>query len=120
MRQTKRTWMICYDIADPRRLQRVHRIIRRQAIAVQYSVFVAPFTDQEVDALLQLVKAEIDPTEDDVRAYPIKADGAVAWGPDWIGEEMYLMPFPLQGGLAPREGDGEKPEHLQNGTTLAE
>ena len=36
-------WLICYDIADPPRLQRV-RTISRHAVPLQYSVFCTDAT----------------------------------------------------------------------------
>ena len=32
-------YLIAYDIADPKRLVKVHRTLKRQGLPVQYSVF---------------------------------------------------------------------------------
>ena len=32
-------YLIAYDIADPKRLSRVHRALKREGLPVQYSVF---------------------------------------------------------------------------------
>ena len=64
-------WLICYDIADPRRLQRVHRVISRRAIPFQYSIFYVSAIRKDIESLLHAVAAEIDPRRDDVRAYPL-------------------------------------------------
>lgn len=64
-------WLICYDVADPRRLQRVHRVARRQATPLQYSVFHTIATRREVLGMLHDIEEHIDPRQDDVRAYPL-------------------------------------------------
>ena len=64
-------WLLCYDIADPRRLQRVHRVACRHATPLQYSVFHTVATRREVQAIVSEVEAHIDAGHDDVRAYPL-------------------------------------------------
>ena len=64
-------WLLCYDIADPRRLQRVHRIACRHATPLQYSVFHTVATRRELQAIVDEVEDHIDPGHDDVRAYPL-------------------------------------------------
>lgn len=64
-------WLVCYDVADPSRLQRVHRAVSRRAIPFQYSVFLAWGTRSTVEDLLAEVETHIDPRCDDVRAYPL-------------------------------------------------
>lgn len=66
------TWLVCYDIADRRRLARVHRWLVRHAVPVQYSVFIATGTAAEIDALVQGIARRIDPRRDDVRLYPLE------------------------------------------------
>lgn len=68
-----KTWLVAYDIADPRRLRRVHRAVRRAGASVQYSAYSVPARDAELDALLQAVGTFIDPVADDVRAYHLPA-----------------------------------------------
>ena len=72
MPASRRTpWLICYDIADPPRLQRVHRTISRHANPLQYSVFHTNATRSAIAEVLGEVAAHIDPRQDDVRAYPL-------------------------------------------------
>ena len=68
-----RPWLICYDIADPRRLFKVHRYLKHSAIPVQYSVFLAHLTAARLRDVLAGIRERIDEREDDVRAYPIMA-----------------------------------------------
>jgi CRISPR-associated protein Cas2 len=66
-----RSWLIAYDIASPRRLQRVHRKLREHAVPVQYSVFVARCSAAKLGDIRTLLARLIDKREDDVRFYPI-------------------------------------------------
>jgi CRISPR-associated protein Cas2 len=72
------TWLVCYDIASPRRLARVRRWLVRHAVPVQYSVFVATGTAAEIDALVAGLARRIHPRQDDVRLYPLER-GRPAW-----------------------------------------
>jgi len=66
-----RAWLICYDIADPKRLGRLHRHIKQFAQPVQYSVFYFEGNHHQLTRRLQDIATRINPREDDVRAYPI-------------------------------------------------
>lgn len=64
-------WLICYDIADRRRLSRVHRAACRFAVPVQYSVFWARLDRPALNEALRTIAELIDPRADDVRFYPL-------------------------------------------------
>ncbi|MFB1487684.1 MULTISPECIES: CRISPR-associated endonuclease Cas2 [unclassified Thiocapsa] len=66
-------YLIAYDIAHPRRLQRLHRALQAEAIAIQRSVFLVAGTVADIDRLLDRLATLIDPEEDDLRAYPVGA-----------------------------------------------
>ena len=65
------TYVLAYDIADPRRLVRVHRFLREQAFPVQYSVFLAALDTTAIDSILAGLAERIKPQRDDVRVYPL-------------------------------------------------
>jgi len=66
-----RTWLICYDIADPKRLNKVHRTVSQHAMPVQYSVFHLHATPAQIEELLATLRHIIDPQQDDIRVYPL-------------------------------------------------
>ena len=72
-----RTWLVAYDIRDPKRLRSVRRALRKQGIATQYSVFTVLADDAGLDALFAQLANLIDPRQDDVRAYAIPARARV-------------------------------------------
>jgi len=72
-----RTWLVAYDIRDPKRLRSVHRTLRKQGIATQYSLFTLLADDAGLDELFAQLASLIDPRRDDVRAYAIPARARV-------------------------------------------
>lgn len=70
-------YLLAYDIADPRRLQRVHYRLKKRGLAVQQSVFFVHATEGELTTLLDDLATVIKPREDDIRAYPIAHPGEV-------------------------------------------
>lgn len=71
----QRPFLISYDIANPRRLARLHRALRKRAAAIQYSVFLGRFTEAGLAEVRAVISSIIDPAEDDVRIYPLPEGG---------------------------------------------
>jgi CRISPR-associated protein Cas2 len=71
-------YIICYDITSPRRLRRMHRFLKKHAVALQYSVFFFTGDDRQLDRLLAMAQTHIDPKTDDLRAYPLATRGLKA------------------------------------------
>ncbi len=66
-----REHVIAYDIASPRRLTKIHRHLKQVALPIQYSVFLASCSPQELDILLKDLEVMMDLAEDDIRAYTL-------------------------------------------------
>lgn len=64
-----RSWLIAYDIADPKRLRRVHGHLKKLAVPLQYSLFAASGTAQAIGRLRDGLAELINAREDDVRIY---------------------------------------------------
>lgn len=94
-------YLIAYDIAEPRRLQRLHRRLRRDGLAMQESVFLVQCNQGGIGTLMDELAALIHRREDDLRAYPIQ-------GPD----EIWLRGHHATDGSLLRLGHhGGTPEH---------
>lgn len=65
----KVNFLICYDIKDKKRLQKMYRLISNHALQVQYSVYYATLYKTQMDELIKKIQAIIKPKEDDVRIY---------------------------------------------------
>lgn len=69
----KASYLVCYDIADERRLARVYAFLKQRGIHIQYSVFHCRLAWPELLELKSRLQGLIDDDEDDVRLYPLPA-----------------------------------------------
>ena len=84
-------WLIAYDIRDPRRLARVHRLLRSVAFPLQYSVFLGWIKRPELEELVTRLKILIELKQDDVRLYHLPARIHVhVLGKKWLPEGVSL------------------------------
>lgn len=91
-RNQARLYLVCYDIADPKRLVRVHRFLREEGMPVQYSVFTAPLTARSLQRLLGGLRQLIDPRTDDVRLYPLPArPDRLCLGRQYFPDDVMLL-----------------------------
>ena len=67
----KKQYLVAYDICEPKRLQRVHRMLKKKGLPVQYSVFSVVLSAVQVERLMDLIDAIIDEREDDLRCYSL-------------------------------------------------
>lgn len=78
MAQRPGWYLIAYDIGEPRRLQRVHRLLKRRALPVQESVFFFQGHEGALLRVLDEVADIMNHREDDLRAWPVDRLGE-AW-----------------------------------------
>ena len=83
-------YMFCYDIADPKRLGKVHRLMKKSGIAVQKSIFFIQGTELQMKALLEDLGKFIKPKYDDIRAYPVESPDKV-WTTGGVLESYPLI-----------------------------
>lgn len=84
-------YLLCYDIANNKRLQRLQRFMKDQGLPLQYSVFLLHTSSLELLVLLEAVRKKINEKEDDVRIYPISSTiEFLALGRQELGQGMTL------------------------------
>jgi len=83
-------YMVAYDIANPRRLAKIHNLLKKDAIAVQKSLFFLQGTETRINKLLDRIAAIMVLREDDLRAYPIINPKEV-----WTNGHNPLADFPV-------------------------
>lgn len=70
---TPASWLVTYDISDPKRLARIHKALKKEGIPVQYSVFHLLTSQAKIGALMVKLGHLAHPQADDIRAYRIPA-----------------------------------------------
>lgn len=97
-------YMVCYDIADPRRLGKVHRLMKKKGMAAQKSVFFVQRGEREIKNFLDELGRIIKRNEDDVRAYPVESPKKV-----WTtGGILEAFPLVMPGGREKDTGEKKK------------
>lgn len=85
-------YLIAYDIADPRRLSRVHRVLKKEGLPVQYSVFTVVMKRPRLLRLLDRIDGEIVTAEDDVRCYRLPENTETSTlGRQYFPEDVMLF-----------------------------
>lgn len=69
----KQHFVVCYDIKDPKRLKKVHRLISKELLQIQYSIYYGTLFLQDMDALIAKLERIIDSHHDDVKVYQIQS-----------------------------------------------
>ncbi len=72
----KYTFLIAYDIADKKRLQKIAKIMEKNALRIQFSIFVLlDTTKEDLHLLLSKILEINNEKEDDIRVYKLKNSG---------------------------------------------
>ncbi len=65
-------FLVCYDIADPKRLAKIAKLLENNGIRIQKSIFFCPsFSKKNLKELSFKIEEIIDNDADDVRIYQI-------------------------------------------------
>ena len=77
---SKRNFLICYDIADEKRVGKIGKLVEKNALRIQRSVyFYEQVSKEELTVLIEKVLVILDEEADDLRVYTIKNSG-IAFG----------------------------------------
>lgn len=64
-------YLIAYDIPSPKRLGRIYRYLKNEAMPIQYSVFWGVWTRPQALRIKGRLEELIKPEQDDVRIYSL-------------------------------------------------
>jgi len=73
----KAPYLVCYDICDHKRLQKVFKFMKGRGVHLQYSIFHCALSWQGLKELKEGIEGIINPEEDDVRIYPLPSQPEV-------------------------------------------
>ena len=65
-------YLLCYDIADKKRLAKVFGAVTKVMVQVQYSVYYAEVMPVAIERLVAQLRKLIDASQDDIRVYSIE------------------------------------------------
>ena len=72
---SKRLFIIGYDISDPKRLNKIYKAMCKFATPLQYSIFLLNGSTKQCEECLQTMSSMINPKEDDFRCYELPQYG---------------------------------------------
>ena len=111
MSRKREAHILAYDISDAKRLRRVHKLLKKWGMPVQYSVFAVDLSARGADQLFAALKRVADSEADDVRLYRI-GNGTHCWsGRAPLPEGMILTGSPtatILHDMASRKADDGK------------
>ncbi|MBA2319852.1 MAG: CRISPR-associated endonuclease Cas2 [Deltaproteobacteria bacterium] len=83
---SKRVWLVCYDIANDKRLRKVYKLCRGYGEHLQYSVFRCVLSDLRLAEMKARLLDVVDERQDQVMfAFLGTSDADRAWRIDTIG-----------------------------------
>ena len=88
-------YMICYDIADSKRLAKVSKTLLNYGVRAQYSFFQCDLSKNQYSALVGILQSLIDEEADKLYIYPLCGkciEKAVTQG---TGQLMVEKPFEI-------------------------
>jgi CRISPR-associated protein Cas2 len=88
-------YMICYDISDPKRLQKTAKILENLGIRIQKSFFQCEIEDKKKEVLVSQVLKVIKPKKDYFYVYPLCEDCSQKAIQDGTGSLIRLEPFDI-------------------------
>lgn len=69
----KQWHLLTYDVRDNKRLQQLHRYLKKRGLPLQKSVFLLHCTASDLATTLQTVRDIVQLRQDDVRLFPVQS-----------------------------------------------
>ncbi|PKI12724.1 CRISPR-associated endonuclease Cas2 [Colwellia sp. 12G3] len=86
------SYLICYDIRNPKRLQKVHKVIIHYGVLLQFSVYYGLMEQHTLKEMVDKLITIINDKEDDIRIYPIHGSTLENWPKEgFSGNDKFLL-----------------------------
>ncbi len=109
----ERWYLIVYDISHPRRLRRVHQLLKSEGYPLQNSTFLWGGTQLALEQLKQNLTRELKPATDDLRIFPVAYQWLIQfWGQPALTEDLRDTRWPAYANLQPGQWLGKVPAPL--------
>lgn len=72
-------WLLAHDIRNLKRLSRVYRLLNKEGLRLQFSVYVIACTREKLENILEKLRELINSDEDDIRIYALTSQTKM-WG----------------------------------------
>ena len=70
--------LICYDIANPKRLAKIAKSLEKVSIRIQKSIFYyMDATSEDIKGIVNIIEEIIDKENDDVRIYKVDKNSSI-------------------------------------------
>lgn len=83
-------FLICYDITDPRRLNRIASCLTKSSLRIQKSIFIFKGSFKLFNEVLRQVLTKLDASKDDLRVYEITHRNSVHLGLSVLEEGILI------------------------------
>ena len=85
-------YLICYDICNAKRLQKVHKIVICYSVPLQLSVYYGLLKQATLSEMIVKLQKIINDKEDDIRIYPIQGTTLKNWQKSgFSGNDKFLL-----------------------------
>lgn len=83
-------YLLCYDISDPARLNRIARKLKDKALRLQKSIFILKSSPTQLKGVIRTVLAMMDQGADDFRVYELAGNETDHIGVPYVAEGLFL------------------------------
>lgn len=111
----KANWIVGYDIAHPKRLGRIYRFMKKNALPLQYSLWLVKETPAGIERLKRELLGLMDVRSDDVRIYRIPSNPEIVQiGRTLLPDDLMLLDAEVEIAAPPKKDKNRAADNFVN------